>query len=165
MVWLDFGITYLGLNTDTQHLAYILKPGETDAPAGLKAGLANANKVQDALTASFATGKSGNEMLLEARAKALAKGLAPNIYSHPIGFHGHAAGSAIGFWDDQKPSPRGDHRLRPHTAWSIELSQTQAVPEWGNRKIPFRTEEDAYFDGETMRYIDGRQTRFHLIQP
>lgn len=165
MVWLDFGITYFGLNTDTQHLAYILKPGETDAPAGLKAGLAAANKVQDALTSSFRTGLSGNQILLEARRKALALGLAPTIYSHPIGFHGHAAGSAIGFWDDQAPSPRGDHRLRPDTAWSIELSAHETVPEWGNQRIQFRTEVDAFFDGTTVRYLDGRQTRFILIQP
>ena len=165
LVWLDFGITYLGLNTDTQHLAYILKPGETGAPAGLKAGLAAANKVQDAVTSSFRTGLSGNEILLEARRKAIAQGLEPTIYSHPIGTHGHAAGAAIGFWDDQAPSPRGDHKLRPNTAWSIELNTLHPVPEWGNQKIPFRTEEDAFFDGTSVRYIDGRQTELKLIQP
>jgi Xaa-Pro aminopeptidase len=165
MVWLDFGITYLGLNTDTQHLAYILKPGETDAPEGLKAGLAAANKVQDALTSSYRTGLSGNEILLEARRKALAQGLEPTIYSHQIGFHGHAAGAAIGFWDDQAASPRGDHKLRPNTAWSIELSAHHKVPEWGDQRVQFRTEEDAFFDGKTVRYIDGRQTQMILIQP
>jgi Xaa-Pro aminopeptidase len=165
MVWLDFGITYLGLNTDTQHLAYILKPGETDAPAGLKAGLLAANKVQDALTSSFRTGLSGNEILLEARRKALAQGLEPTIYSHPIGTHGHAAGAAIGFWDDQAPSPRGDHKLRPDTAWSIELSAHHVVPEWGSQRVQFRIEEDAFFDGKTVRYMDGRQTQFRLIRP
>lgn len=164
LLWTDFGIMYLGLATDTQHLAYVLKPGETDVPAGLKAGLANANRVQDALTSSFRTGLSGNEMLAAARAKAIAQGLKPTIYSHPIGYHGHGAGAAIGFWDDQSASERGAHRLRPNTAWSIELSQTQAVPEWGGQEVPFRTEEDAFFDGRTVRYIDGRQTRFHLIR-
>lgn len=165
MLWTDLGIVHLGLATDTQHLAYVLKPGETDAPAGLKAGLAAANRVQDALTSSFATGRSGNDMLVEARRKAIAEGLNPSIYSHPIGFHGHAAGAAIGFWDDQTPSDRGSHRLRPNTAWSIELSQTQAVPEWGGQTVQFRTEEDAFFDGQRVRYLDGRQTRFHLIRP
>jgi hypothetical protein len=163
LLWTDFGIMYLGLATDTQHLAYVLKPGETDAPAGLKAGLANANRVQDAVTAAFRTGLSGNEILAAARAKASAQGLRPTIYSHPIGYHGHGAGAAIGFWDDQSPSERGAHRLRANTAWSIELSQTQAVPEWGGQQVPFRTEEDAFFDGRTVRYIDGRQTRLHLI--
>lgn len=165
MLWTDFGIMHLGLATDTQHLAYVLKPGETDAPAGLRAGLAGANKVQDALTSSFRTGATGNEMLLDARAKALAAGLDPSIYSHPIGFHGHAAGAAIGFWDDQTPSDRGSHRLRPNTAWSIELSHTQPVPEWGGQIVQFRTEEDAFFDGRTVRFLDGRQKSFHLIRP
>jgi hypothetical protein len=164
LLWTDLGIMYLGLATDTQHLAYVLKPGETEAPAGLKAGLANANRVQDALTSSYRTGLSGNEMLAAARAKAFAQGLNPTIYSHPIGYHGHGAGAAIGFWDDQSASERGTHRLRPNTAWSIELSQTQAVPEWDGQEVPFRTEEDAFFDGRSLHYIDGRQTRFHLIQ-
>lgn len=163
MLWTDLGIMHLGLATDTQHLAYVLKPGETDAPAGLKAGLAAANRVQDAVTSSFRTGLSGNEILTEARSKALAQGLNPSIYSHPIGYHGHAAGAAIGFWDDQKPSDRGAHKLRPNTAWSIELSQTQAVPEWGGQMVQFRTEEDAFFDGREVRYLDGRQKSFHLI--
>lgn len=163
LVWTDFGISYLGLNTDTQHMAYVLKPGETAPPAGLVAGMAAANAVQDALTSSFRTGLSGNEMLAAARAKAIANGLKPTIYSHPIGYHGHAAGSAIGFWDDQNPSPRGTHKLRPDTAWSIELSANAAVPEWGGQMIPFRLEEDAFFDGQTVRYIDGRQKAFHLI--
>jgi Xaa-Pro aminopeptidase len=165
MLWVDLGIMYLGLATDTQHLAYVLKPGETDAPAGLKAGLAAANRVQDAVTSSFRLGLSGNEILAEARSKAIAQGLNPSIYSHPIGYHGHGAGAAIGFWDDQNASNRGMHKLRPNTAWSIELSQTQAVPEWGGQMLQFRTEEDAFFDGQSVRYLDGRQRSLHLIKP
>lgn len=163
MLWVDFGITYLGLNTDTQHLAYVLRPGERDAPKGLRDGMVAANGVQDAVTSAFRTGRTGNDVLAAARATAIAKGLKPTIYSHPLGFHGHAAGSAIGFWDDQQPSPRGTHPIRPMTAWSIELSATHAVPEWGGQAVPFRLEEDAWFDGTRVRYIDGRQTRFHLI--
>jgi Xaa-Pro aminopeptidase len=163
MLWTDFGITYLGLNTDTQHLAYVLKPGERDAPAGLKRGLSAANRVQDLLTSSFRTGLSGNQILAAARAKALAEGLKPSIYSHPIGYHGHGAGSSIGFWDDQKADPRGEHRLRPNTAWSIELSARATVPEWAGQEVEFRSEEDAWFDGHEVHYLDGRQSRFHLI--
>jgi Xaa-Pro aminopeptidase len=163
MLWTDFGITYLGLNTDTQHLAYVLRQGETDAPEGLKRGLAAANRVQDALTSSFAAGRTGNEILAAARARALAEGLKPSIYSHPIGFHGHGAGSSIGFWDNQAPDPRGEHRLRADTAWSIELAARARVPEWGDQEVEFRLEEDAFFDGRTVRYLDGRQSRFHLI--
>ncbi len=165
MLWTDFGITYLGLNSDVQQLGYVLKPGERDAPKGLRDGLAAANRVQDAVTSSFRTGLTGNAILGLARGKAIAAGLKPSIYSHPIGFHGHGAGSSIGFWDNQAPDPRGERPLRPNTAWSIELNARAAVPEWNGQEIEFRQEENAFFDGRTVRYLDGRQTRFHLIQP
>ena len=163
MLWTDFGLTYLGLNTDTQHLVYVLKDGEREAPEGLRDGLKAANGAQDALTSSFRTGRTGNEILSEARAKALTLGLKPSIYSHPIGFHGHGAGSSIGFWDNQKADPRGQHLLRPSTAWSIELSAKSLVPEWNNQEVEFRLEEDAFFDGVSVAYLDGRQSEFHLI--
>ena len=163
LLWTDFGITYLGLNTDTQHMGYVLKPGETDAPAGLRAGLAAANGVQDALTSSFRVGASGNEVLAAARAKAIAAGLDPTIYSHPIGYHGHAAGTPIGMWDNQAARPEGEVTMPADTAWSIELAARHKVPEWGGQAVGFRLEEDAFFNGKSVQYIDGRQTRFHLI--
>lgn len=165
LLWTDFGITYLRLNTDTQENAYVLGDGERAAPAGLRAGLRASNQVQDALTASFRAGATGNEVLAAARARAIAAGLRPTIYSHPIGYHGHGAGPAIGFWDNQAADPRGAGPLHPNTAWSVELSATAAVPEWGGQEVGFKTEEDAFFDGNGVRYLDGRQTEFYLIGP
>ncbi|WP_206366336.1 M24 family metallopeptidase [Sphingomonas flavalba] len=164
MLRVDFGIVYLGFSTDTQHVAYVLKDGETDAPAGLKAGLLANNGVQDAVTSEFRVGDTGNQVLARARAKAIAAGLNPTIYSHPIGYHGHGAGSAIGLSEEQVFVPHGEHKLRPNIAWSIELKAAKAVPEWDNQMVDFKSEEDAFFDGKTVRYIDGRQTTFHLIR-
>ena len=163
LLWTDFGITYLRLNTDTQHLAYVLKPGETQAPQGLVRGLQASNQVQDILMGHFQTGLSGNEVLARARAEAIAQGLDPSIYTHPIGLHGHGAGPAIGFWDNQEADPRGAGPIRANTAWAIELTSYSAVPEWDGQIVDFRTEEDAYFDGETVRFMDGRQTELVLI--
>ena len=163
LLWTDFGITYLRLNTDTQHLAYVLKPGESEVPAGLRQGLANSNRVQDILTRHFAIGRSGNAVLALARKEAVAAGLDPSIYSHPIGLHGHGAGPSIGFWDNQNADPRGSGAINANTAWSIELTSYAAVPEWGGQRVDFRTEENAYFDGKSVRYIDGRQTEITII--
>ena len=163
LIWTDFGITYLRLNTDTQQNAYVLRDGETEAPAGLRAGLAANNRVQDALTDNFRAGDTGNAVLARARARAIAEKLEPSIYSHPIGYHGHGAGTAIGFWDNQKPDPRGVYPVFPNTAWSIELSATHAVPEWGGQRVAFKTEQDAYFDGSKVTYIDKRRTELWLI--
>ena len=148
LVWVDFGISYLGLQTDTQQLAYVLRPGETKAPAGLVAGMAAANRVQDLLTSSFQTGRSGNEILKMALDASAAEGLNATIYTHPIGFHGHAAGPTIGLWDQQGGVPgRGDYPLYPNTAHSIELNARMDVPEWGGKSVRFSLEEDAFFDG------------------
>jgi Xaa-Pro aminopeptidase len=164
MLWTDFGITYLGLNTDTQQLAYVLRRGETEAPMGLRTGLADANRAQDMLLGSFEAGRSGNEILAAALEGTRAAGLRATIYSHPLGYHGHGAGASIGFWDNQAADPRGEHRLRAYTAWSIELNVRLAVPEWGGQEVEFRLEEDAFFDGERIDYLDGRQVEFHLIR-
>ncbi len=164
LLHVDFCAGMLGLKTDTQQLAYVLKPGETDAPAGLKAGMAAANKVQDALIASFKTGLTGNEVLMAARQRAIAAGTNPIIYTHSIGLHGHGAGPWIGSWENQNPIPgRGEYRIYPDTAWSIELAALARVPEWGNAEVRFPLEVDGYWNGSSFRWIDGRQTQLMLI--
>ena len=164
LIHIDFGITYLGLNTDTQQHAYVLRPGETEAPAGLQKALATGNRLQDILTSHFKTGRSGNEMLKLTRDQAIAEGIKPSIYTHPLGMHGHGAGPLIGLWDQQGGVPgRGDYPLYAHTAFSIELNASVNIPEWDDQEIRIMLEEDAYFDGETVRYLDGRQTKLWLI--
>lgn len=163
LLHVDFGITYLGLNTDTQQHAYVLKPGEKDAPDFLKQAFKTGNRLQDLLTTSYKTGRTGNEILAMAREKAIAEGIKPSIYTHPIGYHGHGAGPTIGLWDQQGGVPvKGDYPLFPNTAYSIELNATVEIPEW-NKSIRIMLEEDAFFDGEKVRYIDERQTSLLLI--
>ncbi|MDH4314294.1 MAG: aminopeptidase P family protein [Gammaproteobacteria bacterium] len=160
----DFGIRYLGFTTDTQNHAYVLRPGETDAPEGLKSGLAAANRAQDILMENFRAGETANDLLARAVAQARDEELDAVFYSHALGYHGHGAGPWIGAWDKQQGVPgMGDYPIHPNTAWSIELNVQKAVPEWDDQPVRFRLEEDAYFDGETIEFIDGRQTSLHLI--
>ncbi|MDH3733523.1 MAG: aminopeptidase P family protein [Gemmatimonadota bacterium] len=164
LLHVDFGITYLRLNTDTQQHAYVLRPGEKSAPKGLRDALAVGNRLQDALTDNFVAGRPGNEILSAALARAEAEGIDATIYTHPIGFHGHAAGPTIGLWDQQGGVPgRGDYPLFPNTAHSIELNAAVAIPEWGGQVVRIMLEEDAFFDGQSTWYIDGRQTELWLI--
>ncbi len=164
LLHVDFGISYLGLNTDTQQHAYVLRPGETQAPAGLVDALTVGNRLQDILTENFVAGRTGNEILAAALARAESAGIDATIYTHPIGFHGHAAGPTIGLWDQQGGVPgRGDYPLYANTAFSIELNAAVAIPEWGGQEVRVMLEEDAFFDGERTWYIDGRQTELILI--
>jgi Xaa-Pro aminopeptidase len=161
----DFGLVYLGLSTDTQHHAYVLANGETEAPAGIRAGLAAANRLQDITMASARLGVTGNAALAAALAQAKAEGLTPSIYCHPIGYHGHGAGPPIGMTDYQQGVPvRGEYIFRPDTWHSIELNVTHPVPEWDNQRVRFMLEEDAGLFADGWRWIDGRQERLYLIK-
>ncbi len=163
LLHVDFGITYLRLNTDMQQHAYVLRPGETEVPVSLREAFKQGNRLQDILVGRFAAGKTGNQILAEALAQAKAEGINGSIYSHPIGFHGHAAGPAIGMWDNQNQVPgTGDYPLFPHTAFSIELNAAVFIPEW-NKTIRIMLEEEGYFDGKVFRFIDGRQEEIYPI--
>jgi len=166
LIWCDVGLTALRLNTDTQHNAYVLREGETDAPEGLKRALSRANRAQDILFEEVRPGRTGNEILRAVRATMGREGLDGTMYSHPVGMHGHGAGPLIGLWDRQDGVPgRGDHKVIPGMWYSSELQVTTPVPEWGGQRVRIAQEED-FFVGRDGRpsWVLKRQDRFHLIR-
>ncbi len=161
----DVGITALRLNTDTQHDAYVLLPGETDAPAGLRKALANADRLQDILFEEIRPGLTGNEVLKAALAKMRREGIDGSVYTHPIGLNGHGAGPLIGLWDYQDGVPgRGDFPVMAGMWFSSELQATTAVPEWGGQPVRMAVEEDFVLgaDGKPAWALK-RQDRLHLV--
>lgn len=157
LLHIDFGITYLRLNTDTQELAYVLKPGETEVPKYLQDALAVGNRLQDILTSNYVAGRTGNEILRASRQQMDAEGIRGSIYTHPLGFYGHAAGPTIGMWDNQDNTPgAGDFPLHANTGYAIELNAVVFVKEW-NKDVRVMLEEGAFFDGEKVTYYNGRQ--------
>ena len=162
----DVGITAMRLNTDTQHMAYVLRAGETDAPAGLKQALANGNALQDLVMAEIRPGRSGNDILAAARAAMKARRIDGTIYSHPIGMNGHGAGPLIGLWDYQDGVPgRGDAKVIANMWFSIELQATTPVPEWKGQGVRMALEEDMMIgtDG-TPRWGRGQQKKLWLVR-
>ncbi|MEM9938363.1 MAG: M24 family metallopeptidase [Pseudomonadota bacterium] len=161
----DVGICYLKLCTDTQEMGYVLGVGEVDVPEGLKAAMAVGNRWQDHLTGSYETGRTGNQVQAETRAKCDAEDMICSTYTHPLGFFGHAPGPTIGMWDNQGDTPiRGDWPVYADTCYAIEGNVKAAVPEWDGQMAQIKLEQDACFDGETVTYLAGRQTTWHLIR-
>ncbi len=153
------------LNTDTQHNAYVLRPGETDAPAGLKLALANGNAMQDIAMEETRPGRTGNEILGAVLSRMKAKGISGTMYSHPIGMNGHGAGPLIGLWDYQDGVPgRGDAKVVPSMWFSVELQATTPVPEWDGQPVRIAQEEDMMVgaDGKT-RWALKRQDKLFLV--
>lgn len=163
LLHVDIGITYLRLNTDVQEHAYILKPGETEVPKSIRDAFVKAKRLQEILTSQFKEGKTGNEILSDALAQAKRENIVASIYTHPLGFHGHAAGPTIGLWDQQGGVPgAGDFPMNYRTAYSIELNAASDIPEW-KKSIRIMLEQDGYFDESGVRYIAGRQKEIYLI--
>ena len=162
----DFGITALGLNTDTQHMGYVLRPGESDAPAGLKRALAVGNWLQDIVIEELQPGRTGNGVLAAALERMRAEGINGTVYTHPIGDHGHGAGPLVGLWDRQEGVPgRGEVRVKSNTWYSIELQATVPVPLWDGQEVRMALEEDAYLDdGGDRHWVLRRQEALHLVR-
>jgi hypothetical protein len=162
----DFGITAMRLNTDTQHMGYVLREGESDVPAGLMVALRNGNQLQNIVLEELRPGRTGNQVLKASLAAMKAAGIKGSIYSHPIGDHGHAAGPLIGLWDHQEGVPgRGEVKVLPMSWFSIELSAWTDVPEWKNQEVQMGLEEDVALDAEgKAAWVLSRQTEFHLVR-
>ena len=163
LVHCDFGISYLSLNTNCQELAYVLKPGEKQAPDFLVAALAQGNQVQDIFTNNFKAGVSGNVILKKSLEAGRAEGLRPQIYTHPLGTFGHSAGTTLGMWDSQNGvAVNGDYPLHLNTAYAIELNTSVYIDEW-KKDIRIMLEEAGFFGSDGFRYINKRQEKLLLI--
>jgi len=161
----DVGFEYLGLCTDTQQNAYVLKLDETKPPKGLIDALAEGNRLQDIHGEEMIEGKTGNEILANILKRAKEEGLNPSIYSHPIGYHGHGAGPTIGLYDQQEGVPgRGDYELFNNTSYAMELNIKKEIPEWDDQEVRIALEQTIIFTDEKVYYLGGRQKEFHLIK-
>ena len=160
----DFGITYIGLSTDCQQHAYVLKDNETVVPQYLATAFKKGNRLQDILTTNMKEGKTGNEILLSSLKTAKKEGLRPSIYTHPLGKYGHSAGTTIGMWDSQGGVPfNGDYSLHNNTVYAIELNVTVSIPEW-QKDIRIMLEEAGFYGDNFFEYVNERQTEIKPIK-
>ena len=161
LIHVDFGLIYMGLSTDWQKHGYILKPGEKDAPPGLKAALKNTNRLQDIMFGIARPGMTGSEVYDATLAECKRQGIDAMIYSHPIGAQGHGLGASIDFRPTIAPTAE---RLRLGSYTSIELNTSTNVPEWNNQRVTIMEEDDAVMTANGFQFIRPRQAEFYLIR-
>lgn len=161
LIHVDFGLNYMGLSTDWQKHAYVLKAGETDAPAGFKAALKNTNRLHDILFSIARAGMTGAEVYEKTMAEAKKQGIEAMIYSHPIGTHGHGLGPSIDF---RGTIGGGGNKIIPGSYMSIELNTATAVPEWGGQKVTIMAEDDAVMTPNGYEFIGPRQIELYIIK-
>jgi Xaa-Pro aminopeptidase len=166
LLHMDIGFTYMGLNTDWQKMAYVLREGERDVPDGLKLALAKANNLQDVMIRVSRPGKPAGEVYDEIMAEMEALGIEAMVYSHPLGNHGHGLGASIDFRSAQRESAEAEKgkelRLGAHLA--MEFNIAQEIPEWDGKKVWIMQEDPVHLTEDGWRFFVPRQEFFYLIQ-
>ena len=167
VVHVDFGITYMGLDTDWQKMAYVLREGETDVPEGLKRAMRNTNTLQDALMRRHSRpGRLAGDVYLDTMAEMGEKKIEAMIYSHPVGAQGHGLGASIDFRSAQRQDigQQAKKQLRGGSYISIELNTATAVPEWNDQKVFVMMEDVAWLGDDGWHFFRPRQTEWYVIR-
>ncbi|MDX2414669.1 MAG: M24 family metallopeptidase, partial [Bacteroidales bacterium] len=161
----DVGIEYMGMTTDMQHLAYVCKIDEEDAPDGLQKVYKQGLRFQQICLEEMKEGSSGNEILAKVLERGNTENLNPWMYSHPVNYFGHGSGMTIGRTENQKFLPgSGEHPLYNGTTYALEFSVTGTVPEWGNTDVRMGFEENMVFNNGKAWLIDGYPQKLYLIK-
>ena len=165
VVHLDFGLNYMGLASDWQKMAYVLRAGETDAPAGLKRAMANTNALQDAMARISRPGKAAGDVHAETMAEMSAKGITARIYSHPLGNQGHGLGASIDMRSAQREPNAPPKPLRKGSYLAMELNTKTPVPEWDGQDVTVMAEDPVYLTDDGWKFFRPRQEAYYLIRP
>jgi Xaa-Pro dipeptidase len=164
VVHLDFGLTYMGFDTDWQRMAYVLAEGETDVPPGLRQAMRNTNVLQDAFVRAARPGRATAEVYRTTMAQMRQRGIQAQIYSHSIGNQGHGIGPGVDFRAADTTAGAPIRRLRPNSYMSIELNASTPIPEWQGQELVVMLEDDAYLTSDGWKFFVPRQERFYLVQ-
>ncbi len=98
VIQLDFGIKFYGVwCTDIQRFAYVLKPGEKDAPESIKNYFEYAKEGHKRVLAAIKPGAFGYDADKAQREWMKEKGSLPVIWGtgHPVGYWAHDSGPSI----------------------------------------------------------------------
>jgi Xaa-Pro dipeptidase len=164
VVHLDFGLVYMGLSSDWQKMAYVLLPGEKRAPAGLEKALDNTNVLQDAVVRLSRPDKAAADVFDETMAEMKAKGIAAQVYSHPLGPQGHGLGASIDGRSAKRDPDVPLKKLRLGSYLALELNTATEVPEWGGQKVTMMAEDPVYLTENGWVFFVPRQESLYLIK-
>jgi Xaa-Pro dipeptidase len=163
LLHIDFGIRFMGLSTDWQKMAYVLREGEIEAPAGLRRALERTNVLQDVLMNAARPGKAAGDVYEETMAEMKRRGIEARIYSHPLGAQGHGLGASIDFRSSERDAGAPRKPLRAGSWMAIELNTALSVPEWDGKEVRIMQEDPAELTEAGYRFFVPRQEAFYLI--
>lgn len=175
ILMLDWGVGYLHYYTDMKRMAYVLKEGETELPAGIKNAFQQAVKARSVVTSAIRPGLTAQQAM-DAVYAALEKsgfvrmkefnkpGSSPQtdvmIGCHAVGDWGHGSGPSIAHFNPVQLT----YTLRPTNLLSIELFAYTPLPEWGGRKLRIPLEDDAVVTDRGVEWFYPVNEKVQLIR-
>ncbi len=160
----DFGVRLMGIVTDQQKMAYVLRPGETDAPEGLKRIFAQSIRQGQIIADAIKPGRLGVDIKYMAEEQGRTEGIDNRTYPHVQGNWVHGVGTWV---SPDWPERYGIHPrepVRPTEFWSIEYSVSGPVAEWGGQRVTMAREEDAWVDENgVVHFMAGPQAELWLV--
>jgi Xaa-Pro aminopeptidase len=173
---IDWGVCLMNLCTDVKRQAYVLKAGETAAPASIQRAWDQAAKARTVIERSLKPGKTAAETLRAAEAAIAAEPgfAAMKVFNQPypgettdvmIGMHsvgntGHGAGPSMAFFNPLRLT----YEIRPSNMFSIEFFAYTPLPEWGGAKLRIPFEDDAIMTARGIEYLHPKTSRLLLIR-
>jgi Xaa-Pro aminopeptidase len=174
---IDAGLSMIGYHTDMKRMAYVLRPGESDAPESLKRAYRDARRVTDVLCANMRPGRLGYQVWEETTSWAAGQGyeigyaMQPppdrkpevGVYCHSVGTSVHDIGART---SENNPHAFGDrvgYPLARDNWYSVELHVSTPVPEWDRQPVKCTIEESALLTDDGPEFFVPRQEDWILI--
>jgi Xaa-Pro dipeptidase len=144
VIRIDFGVDDAGYKTDIQRLAYVLRPGETEAPPEVVAAFATVLAANRAAAAALKPGTTGTAVDTAARKVVTSAEYEeyPHATGHPIGYFTHDVGPLLApNWPDRY-GKLGTYAIERDQTFAIEPALEVELPWMMGGKVGFGLEED-----------------------
>lgn len=175
LLMIDWGVGFLNMYTDMKRIAYVLRDGETAAPAGFQNAFDRALQVREIIrrtikpggtaadmleTLNGAISDGGFEMMAEFNEISGSELTEVMIGCHSVGNLGHGIGPSIAWFNPLRMT----FEIRPTNMFSIELFAYTAAPEWGGAKVRIPLEDDAIVTSRGIEWLYPVNERILLIR-
>ncbi|MFQ5789989.1 MAG: M24 family metallopeptidase, partial [Acidobacteriota bacterium] len=175
LLTIDWGVGYLNFFTDLKRIAYVLKDGETEPPAGIQHAFDQGRKVREIIRRNIRPGPTAAETLDLLNQKIAEAGFSIMkafnqttdtdkteviIGCHSVGNLGHGIGPSIAWFNPVRLT----FEIQPGSLFSIELFAYTAAPEWGGNKVRIPLEDDAIVTDRGVEWLYPVNERILLIR-
>ncbi|MDR7468427.1 MAG: M24 family metallopeptidase [Armatimonadota bacterium] len=182
VVTLDAGLAFDLYRSDYQRIAYVLRPGESQPPTGVREAFAEALAVRDRLVELMRPGEIAYRVWEEVMEWAAQRGYQTmypaaggrrgvvttrqaGVYCHSIGNATHDIGARIAVNWPMAYGDRVGYPLEVNQWYSVELGVYVPVPEWHGRAVFVGIEEDVVLREHGVEYFAPPQEDLILIPP